>query len=127
MISLRRPCPCLARRQWLIDDPPDLHLDGLVPFRLGWDMAVPRAGGVYLISDLRGPLYIGRTGDLRRRYDQHYLGSHNDLVNRALDRPLGEPSFAWAEIPTPDQPAVERELIASLAPICNLTNQRLPA
>jgi hypothetical protein len=123
MISLRRR-PSLSCRQWLIDDPPDLHLDGLVPFRLGWDIAVPRAGGVYLISDLRGPLYIGRTGDLRRRYGQHYLGSHNDLVNKALDHPLGEPSFAWAEIPTPDQPAVERRLIGALAPICNLTNQR---
>lgn len=125
MISLRRRCPCLTRRQWLLYDPPAAHLDGPVPFRLGWDMAVPRAGGIYLISDLRGPLYIGRTGNFRRCYGQHYLGSHNDLVNRALDRPLGEPSFGWVEIPEPQQPAVERQLIGALAPICNLTNQRL--
>lgn len=125
MISLRRRCPCLTRRQWLLDDPPAAHLDGPVPFRLGWDMAVSRAGGIYLISDLRGPLYIGRTGNFRRCYGQHYLGSHNDLVNRALDRPLGEPSFGWVEIPEPQQPAVERQLVGALAPICNLTNQRL--
>ena len=125
MVSLRRRrCPCLARRQRLLDGPPELHLDGLVPFRLGWDMAVPRDPGVYLISDLRGPLYIGRTGNLRRRYGQHYLGSHNELVNRALDRPLGEPSFAWVQIPEADHPTVERQIIGALTPICNLTNQR---
>lgn len=34
-----------------------------------WD--VPETAGVYLIHDLRGTLYVGKSINLRKRFEQH--------------------------------------------------------
>lgn len=106
-----------AARTALIHQPPELRLDNDVPYNRGWALLVPRASGVYLIRDLRGWLYIGKTSDLRRRFDQHLDGSHNGKLVTALARPLGETRFGWVLDPRPD--ALEQTLIRSLGPLCN--------
>ena len=46
-------------------------------------IALPRSGGVYLIHDLRGCLYIGRSDCLKQRFHTHYELSHNRRLRAA--------------------------------------------
>lgn len=107
----------LRARKLLIDDPPALSVDGDVPYREGWAVLVPRCSGVYLIRDLRGMLYVGKAINLRRRFDQHRVGSHNARLCLALARPVGQTYFCWVEAADPSD--LEALLIARLQPLCN--------
>lgn len=106
-----------ARRR-LIYDPPELPVERTVPYSQGWCTLVPLAGGVYVISDLRGPLYVGR-GTLRSRFDKHQEESHNPKLRAALRRPVGDLSFSWLTVAMPKQAEIEKRFIRALQPLCN--------
>lgn len=107
----------LDPRRHLVGVPPRVELDGDVVFRRSWGLAVPAYPGVYLIRDLRGLLYVGRSEDMRKRFFQHLDHSHNELLRMAIARPWGEQRFAWIKDEEPA--ALEEQLIAHLLPICN--------
>jgi predicted GIY-YIG superfamily endonuclease len=117
--SLAETVVSLDHRNALVHDPPEVALDGTVKYTLGGSIFVPEEPGVYLIHDLRGVLYVGRTGNLYQRYFQHYWDSHNSRVTAALRRPLGRLEFSWMTVDGCDQASLERELIRALQPLCN--------
>lgn len=99
-----------------------------IPFRVGGSaafrhtrqMLVPRQGGVYLLHDLRGVLYVGATGNLNRRFHQHYWLTENELLAEAMRCPFGELMFSWLSVAERGQRiALERVLIGWLQPPCN--------
>lgn len=96
-----------------------LKLDGQVPFRPSYSFDLPQRGGVYLIYDLRGCLYIGRTDDLYDRFDTHHDYSHNPQLRYALRHPVGVIDFAWILAESTEQMDLERRLIRDLEPLCN--------
>lgn len=106
-------------RQALVADPPDIHLDGTVAYSQGGSLSVPQRPGVYLIHDLRGVLYVGRTANLHQRYFQHYWGSHNNKVTAVLRRPVGRLEFSWIVSELDEQIELERDLIRAIQPLCN--------
>jgi len=115
------PAPALTglrpMRRRIVHQPPNVEIDGEVPYRHSWAAAVPPEPGIYLIRDLRGLLYIGRTKDLRDRFFQHLDHSHNELLRLAIARPWGDQRFAWIRHQAPA--ALEEQLISHLLPICN--------
>ena len=118
-------CQCSSHRYKLITIPPNYCPDGEVPFRPAWALGVPETPGVYLIHDLRGVLYIGRAGNLRRRFEQHYLASHNSLLELAVQSPVGEIEYSWiCRDHLEEQRALERALIRSFRPLCNIQHNR---
>jgi predicted GIY-YIG superfamily endonuclease len=94
-------------------------VDGTVPFRPSHSFDLPRTGGVYLIHDLRGCLYIGRSDNLRERFDIHQEHSHNRRLRYALRHPVGRIDFAWILVRGEEQKELERRLIRELDPLCN--------
>lgn len=116
----RPECVFASQRRALITSPPVLDVAGTVRYRPAWALAVPRRPGVYLIHDLRGVIYIGRADDLRRRYEDHLAGSHNIDVVRALRSTIGNLCFSWVLVAAPEQTELERSLIRSLRPLCNV-------
>jgi predicted GIY-YIG superfamily endonuclease len=97
-----------------------VRLDGSVPFRRTSDVLLPRSGGVYIIHDLRGALYIGRTGELLRRFQEHETLPTNPLIRMARRSAVGPLHFSWIELPDARRRrAVEAELIRALDPPCN--------
>lgn len=111
-----RPRRGSAHRR-LARQPPTVPIDGDLPYQQGWAAGVPTNPGVYLIHDMRGLLYVGRSADLRRRFHQHLEYSHNELLRLALTNTWGQLRFAW--IVDPDPEALEERLIDLLMPICN--------
>ena len=91
--------------------------------------AVPRGSGVYVIYDLAGPIYAGRSSvDIHRRLRSHFDGTGNR--NLALARRVGARSslsFIYCLLPTSEQADVERVLIAALgvAKFANLRREGL--
>src|SRR3954454_7730763 len=65
------PAPSDYHRRRLAAAARSVTVDGDVVYGQGFASAVPSDPGVYLIRDLRGLLYIGRSGDLRRRFVDH--------------------------------------------------------
>lgn len=118
-------CGFAQHRARLVADPPSLLLDGTVRYRMAWALAVPRAGGVYLVHDLRGTLYVGRGEDLRRRFEEHLAGSHNLDLRSALLTTLGQVCFSWVIVAAPEQIELERSLIRSLRPLCNIQHNSI--
>lgn len=106
--------------------PPSVAPDGSVPYRLGWALGVPDDSGVYLIHDLRGMLYVGRADLLRRRFEEHYLDSHNPAVRQALRFAVGQLTFSWVLVAAPEQIELERNLIRALRPLCNVQHNCIP-
>jgi hypothetical protein len=106
-------------RHALVYDPPEIDLDGTVGYTAGGSLSVPERPGVYLIHDLRGVLYVGRTANLHTRYFQHYWDSHNSKVTAVLRRPLGRLDFSWIISDRGEQSQLERELIRAMQPVCN--------
>lgn len=109
-----------SRAARLLTGPFDLALDGTVSFTHTREWLVPEQMGVYLIHDLRGVLYVGRTNDLRRRFAEHYWVCGNQLLRLALRSPVGVLMFSWSQ--HPDEitcAAAERRLIARFQPVCN--------
>jgi excinuclease UvrABC nuclease subunit len=106
-------------REALVHDPPEVVVDGTVDYTLGGSLSVPEEPGVYLVHDLRGVLYIGRTANMHQRYLQHYRDSHNSRVTAVLRRPLGRLQFSWMTVDVCDQARLERNLIRAIQPLCN--------
>ncbi len=114
-VSLRtkRPSPLLRR-------PPHLDLAGPVPLQRIRGFVVPDDPGVYLIHDLRGVLYAGRSICLRRRFTEHCDARGNELIALAQRSVFGKLTFSWAFVPDARRRAqLERELISWLQPPCN--------
>jgi len=80
-----------------------------------WD--IPPSKGVYIIHDLRGPLYIGKATNLQRRFQQHWNNSHNLQLNKEILSPVGPLSFSWIESYEADK--LERKMVRFLKPKCN--------
>jgi len=91
--------------------------------------AVPRSSGVYIIYDLAGPIYAGRSRvDIHRRLQSHFDGTGNR--NLAAARRIGAGSsltFTYCLLPPAEQADVERILIAALgvAKYANLRREGL--
>jgi hypothetical protein len=91
--------------------------------------AVPRGSGVYIIYDLAGPIYAGRSRvDIHRRLQSHFDGTGNR--NLALAMRIGASSsltFTYCLLPPTEQADVERLLIAALgvAKYANLRREGL--
>lgn len=97
-----------------------VNLDGTVPFRRTSDVLLPAGGGVYILHDLRGALYVGRTNDLLRRFQEHEVLPLNPLISLARRHAVGTLYFSWISLPDARRRrAVEAELIKALAPPCN--------
>ena len=108
------------RRQALLQMPLDVDLSGSTPFRHTRHMYVPKKGGVYLVHDLRGVLYVGKSRNLYRRFNEHYWLTDNELLSLAMRQSFGEITFSWV-IANEEwkQAELEHNLIAWLRPVCN--------
>lgn len=90
---------------------------------------VPHSSGVYIIFDLAGPIYVGRSRvDIRRRLLSHFNGTGNK--NLALAKRIGASrslTFTYCCLPATVQADVERLLIAALgvAAFANLRHEGL--
>lgn len=102
-------------------------LDGTVPFRRTSDVLVPARAGVYIIHDLRGALYVGRTCSLLRRFQEHELQPANPLIAQARRNAVGPLLFSWITLDDAKRrQAVEAELIQALDPPCNRCTPNRP-
>ena len=88
-------------------------------FGEAWQIEIPADSGLYLIHDLRGPLYVGRTTDLRRRFVQHLTFSHNRGVRTALECSFGPLRFTWLLLAREDLVNAEAWMIKELKPRFN--------
>ena len=111
--------PCDDERERRLVEAAGLDVDGATPYRMGHDLAVPLTSGVYVIADLRGPLYVGKTNNLRRRFGEHFDCSHNRLLRLALAGPAGQPTFACRITRPDDLTHTEIRYIRALHPLCN--------
>lgn len=104
-----------------------VKFDGTAPFRRTSDVHLPREGGVYILHDLRGALYIGRTNSLLRRFGEHEDQPANPLIAMARESAVGTLYFSWITLPDARRRrAVEAELIRALSPPCNRCTPDLP-
>ena len=109
-----------SRRHALLHMPLDVVLSGSTAFRHTRHIYVPKKGGVYLIHDLRGVLYVGRTRNLYRRFDEHYWLTVNELLSLAMQQSFGELSFSWITVNDEcERIDLESRLIVWLRPACN--------
>ena len=106
-------------RERLLDEPPIVKLDRMVPYRRGFALTVPETSGVYLISDLRGVLYAGKSDNLARRFAEHADERDNPRLARAMRVPVGELFFSWTVLSPELLDAEERRLVRSFQPPCN--------
>ncbi len=123
-------CRCTGARTELTRNPPSHQVHGEVAWGRAFAIGVPLGPGVYMIFDLRGVLYVGKTRALRRRFEEHYRESHNPALRLALKNSFGATRFTWIKVEIPDQATkdeaallldeVEQSLIASLRPLCNV-------
>lgn len=98
----------------------EIEPDGTVPFRRTSDIHLPARAGVYLIHDLRGALYVGRTCSILRRFQEHEFQPSNPLIGKARRKPVGPLMFSWILLDDAKRrQAVEAELILALDPPCN--------
>jgi predicted GIY-YIG superfamily endonuclease len=104
-----------------------LVLDGTVPFRRTSDLLLPARPGVYILHDLRGALYVGRTISLARRFTQHEDQPANPLIDKARGSAVGPLMFSWIVLDDAKRrAAVEAELIQALDPPCNRCTPKPP-
>lgn len=103
----------------ILTAPPLPRLDGRTAFCQGHQGYVPAQGGVYLIHDLRGILYVGKSVDLRRRFAEHYWLGGNPYLALAVANPIGDVTFSWSIAASPMRDELEAHLIAAYNPPCN--------
>ncbi len=100
-----------------------------LPFDRASIKGVPRAAGVYIIYDLAGPIYVGRSRlDIRRRLESHFDGTGNRNVKLARRSGAGPSlTFTYCVLPDREQANVESILIAALgvAKFANLRREGL--
>src|SRR6266446_11007454 len=76
---------------------------------------VPRRSGVYVIYDLAGPIYVGRSRvDIQRRLQSHLNGTGNRNIRLARRMGSSSLSFSYCCLPAAKQTEVESILIAAL-------------
>jgi hypothetical protein len=114
-------CLSTQLRRRMMPAPPWFRLDGTIPFRQACALSVPEDPGLYLIHDLRGILYVGRTRDLLRQFWDHYWAEGNPLLLAAAATALGDLNFSWQQVTYPRQIPYEQELIRAFAPLCHRT------
>lgn len=93
-----------------------------VPYRRGYALRIPRMAGVYVIHDLRGALYVGRSQTLRRRFDEHFVEQENPLLRDAVKEAYGPLLFSWRGLKPRDLDSAEKAIIRLLHPPCNRTH-----
>ncbi len=109
-----------SRRTILLSQPPTIPLSGPIPLRRVRGFLIPDEPGVYLIHDLRGVLYAGRSICLRRRFGEHCEARGNELIGLAQRSVFGLLAFSWVIVPDRQRRAqLEHEFIAWLQPPCN--------
>jgi predicted GIY-YIG superfamily endonuclease len=102
-----------------INSPLEVPIKGSVPYSICQDLLVPKCLGVYLIHDLRGVLYIGRSINLHRRFNEHLWYPSNPLLKSVIARPVGSLYFSWLLTSWQEMEEVEKELIRWFTPPCN--------
>jgi hypothetical protein len=109
-----------AKRRALLRRPPEIDLAGPVPLQRIRGFVIPDDPGVYLIHDLRGVLYAGRSICLRRRFTEHCEARGNELIALAQRSVFGRLTFSWVFVPDARRRSqLEHELISWLQPPCN--------
>lgn len=109
----------LDRRLEMLSRQVDFCPDGEVLHDELYSLAVPETSGIYVFFDWRGPLYVGKAENLRRRFFNHF-NSHNPYLSAALNSPVGKVRFLWLNVDLVDLNKVEARLIEELCPICNI-------
>lgn len=91
--------------------------DGSVKFVMPARWETPTSEGVYLIHDLRGVHYIGRSCNIRRRYEEHLVQGKNYSLQKLIFNHTGTLQFSW--ISTNNSCSLEQKLINFFQPKCN--------
>jgi predicted GIY-YIG superfamily endonuclease len=105
------------------------HFVNRQPFDPRYIQTVPRHPGVYVIYDLAGPIYVGRSGtDVRARLESHFSMRGSRIIASA--RRAGVTSslmFSYC-VPLSTQREVEAILMKEIGPIkfANLRQEALP-
>lgn len=101
--------------------------DGTADFVDSSLILIPKRAGVYLIHDLRGPLYVGVTENFTRRFHEHFWLGTNEALAKAVAQPFGPTLFTWFfESDRKARFAIESQLIRALRPPCNHTLKTNP-
>ena len=90
-----------------------------VKYQQGFKYTIPESSGIYIIHDIRGPLYIGKSINLRRRYDEHFDEKSNFLIIKAYINQIGTIYFSWVTTTEQKLNILEKKLIQHFCPICN--------
>jgi predicted GIY-YIG superfamily endonuclease len=84
----------------------------LLQFNESWVIPIPAGtSGVYVIHEFNRPLYVGRSGDIRRRLLEHLAGRGNRYITMALKNYVYL-TFTYLELASEQQ--AEKALIAAL-------------
>lgn len=125
--SAARKRRTLEQRHEFLSQQIRVELDGTVPFRRTSDLLVADRPGVYILHDLRGALYVGRTCSLRRRFLEHEAQPANPLISKARGNAVGPLLFSWIALDDAKRrQAVEAELVRALDPPCNRCAPKSP-
>lgn len=104
----------------LLNETPEFEIAETVLFGRAESLLVPNQAGIYFIHDFRGVLYIGRTENLKERFDQHRWNCKNHRLKKVLKRSVGDLQFSWMLIDFPEQIQKEKELVRYFTPPCNI-------
>ena len=100
------------------------------PFERPYIDRIPEKPGIYIIYDLAGPIYVGRSGsNIRRRLQTHHRGSGNRNVAMAMRIGAGSSlTFRYCLLPKSEARQVEGILIQELgaAKYANLRREQIP-
>jgi excinuclease UvrABC nuclease subunit len=94
-----------------------VKISGTVLFKTSGTLEVPNVPGVYLIHDLRGVGYIGKSEKLRDRLEYHLRHSWNPQLSAFTRTAVGPLQFSW--IVSEDGPKLEKTLVRVLEPRAN--------
>ena len=109
----------LNGRQALLQTPSELIIDQTIRFSLGEAIMVPKKGGIYFLHDFRGVLYVGKSENLSRRFNQHLLDCQNPLITEAIRTSIGPVKFSWMLLDLEMQTRLEKRFIRFFLPPCN--------
>ena len=100
--------------------------DGEVEFLIGHRVSVPDCPGVYVLYDISGPIYVGRSArSLHKRFLEHYENTHNKGLRAAIANPIGRLRFAWKATESENETVdLEKRWIQQLSPATNVIRYR---